>query len=123
MEIKHLLKSCSLSWQDLLPVSVVLWISFTMGVVTPRGKKKKIVEKGIVRWILANCSGFGGNTAARQQTSVSCRVQEWETQTCFRAKIYLWRLQETTVHCSLCQQKGRRHIQEPGNVGRNRGEV
>jgi len=90
-------------------VLVVLWLSLTLGVVTPRGekKKRKLVEKGMVRkdfWLIT--VDFG---AVRQPTSRGlCRVQEWGIQTGFGAGILLRGLQVSTVSGSLCQQKERR---------------
>lgn len=41
---------------------IVLWLSLTLRVVTPRGEKKsKLVEKGMVRMIMANYSGLRGS--------------------------------------------------------------
>lgn len=55
-----------LTWQDFLTVSIVLWLSLSLGVVTLR-RGGRLVEKGMVRKIWANYSGLGGSTAASQQ--------------------------------------------------------
>lgn len=67
VEIKHLLKSCSLELAGFSHcVRSIMTFSYSRCSDT-KGEKKKLMEKGMVRKILANYSRLRGGMAASQQ--------------------------------------------------------